>query len=142
MPTELEVVVSGKKYVVKRDRRYTRDHLWVKVEDGRARIGLTDYGQDVLKDVVGVELPEPGRRVGVGEVVASIEGLKTTTEVYTPLSGVIASVNERLVNEPELINTDPYGDGWLFEITGYSREEYEKLLSPEDYIESLKQGTG
>ncbi len=134
----IEVVVCGRTYVVKSDRRYGGDHVWAMVVGDRVRIGLSDYGQSELRDVIGVELPEVGREVKAGDVVAVVEGVKATSDVRSPLSGRVACVNTRLVDEPELINTDPYGDGWILELEGFDMSDYEKLLSPEQYVEILK----
>ena len=132
-----EIVVEG--YVIPKDRLYTGNDEWVKIEGERARIGVTDYAQKQLKDVVGVELPETGRTVEKGEPIATIDSIKTAAEVYAPLSGQVLEVNEKLQESPELINTDPYGEGWIVVIRP-SKLDDEKgsLLTPEKYAELVK----
>jgi glycine cleavage system H protein len=117
---------------------YTETDEWVRVEDGRARVGITDYAQKMLKDVVGVELPEKGSRVGKGEAVAILESVKTVAEFYSPLTGTVVEVNERLLEEPELLNKDPYGDGWIFVVEISDPEEVKSLMSHEEYARKIR----
>ncbi len=99
------------------DLRYTSDHEWLRDQgDGLVRVGITDYAQDALGDVVFVSLPEPGRPVAPGEACAEVESTKSVSEVYSPLAGTVHARNEALESAPERINADPYGDGWLFEV--------------------------
>ena len=135
-----EIRVDG--YIVLTDRRYTETDEWVKVEDGVAVVGITDYAQKKLRDIVGVDLPEPGRRVKRGEAVAAIESIKAAADVYAPVSGEVVEVNERLLDEPELLNRDPYGEGWMFKIRMEDPGELEKLLTPEQYAERIKREEG
>ncbi len=135
-----EIRVGG--YIVLTDRRYTDTDEWVKVEDGVAVVGITDYAQKKLRDIVGVELPETGRRVKRGEAVAAIESIKAAADVYAPVSGEVVEVNERLLDEPELLNRDPYGEGWMFKIRVEDPGELEKLLTPEQYAERIKREEG
>ena len=101
------------------DRKYTEEHEWVlAVGEGRVRIGISDFAQDQLGDVVYVELPEVGSTVTKGAGVAEIESTKSVGDVYAPIAGTIVAVNEALADNPELINSDPYGDGWVAEIEG------------------------
>ena len=102
---------------VPEDRRYTDQHEWALAVDGRIRIGITDYAQDALGDVVFVDLPEVGRRVAGGETLAEVESTKSVAEVYAPCAGVVAAVNPELAAHPERINADPYGEGWFVELT-------------------------
>ena len=95
------------------DRRYTDQHEWALLEDGRLRIGITDYAQDALGDVVFVDLPAVGGRVEAGETIAEVESTKSLAEVYAPCAGTIVEVNRDLAGAPERINADPYGDGWF-----------------------------
>jgi glycine cleavage system H protein len=119
--------------------RYTKTDEWVKVEeDNRIRVGVTDYAQKMLKDIVGVDLPEEGSEVSKGEAVATLESVKATADVYAPASGKIVEVNERLLDEPELINKDPYGDGWIFVLEVSNPEELNDLLDHKAYVEKLK----
>jgi glycine cleavage system H protein len=103
------------------DRRYTDQHEWALVQggDGAAtvvRVGITDHAQDALGDIVYVQLPEVGEEVAPGTAIGEVESTKSVSDVYTPVSGVVAAVNERLADAPETINADPYGEGWLVEI--------------------------
>ncbi|ABM80053.1 glycine cleavage system protein GcvH [Hyperthermus butylicus] len=129
-------------YLVLTDRRYTKSDEWIKEEDGVVTVGITDYAQKKLRDIVGVDLPEKGRRVQAGEAVASIESVKAAADVYAPVSGEVVEVNERLYDEPELLNRDPYGEGWMFKIKIEDRSELEKLLSPEEYAEKIRKEEG
>jgi glycine cleavage system H protein len=96
--------------------RYTADHEWLRVDDGTAVLGVTDYAQDALGDVVFVGLPELGRHVGQGEPIAEVESTKSVSDVFSPLAGEVVAVNEALRDAPELINRDPYGEGWIVQI--------------------------
>ncbi len=126
-------------YIVLRDRLYTETDEWVKIEDNTVVVGVTDYAQKKLRDVVGVELPEVGQEVKQGEAVGTIESVKATADLYAPVSGKVIEVNERLLDEPELVNKDPYGEGWMFKIEITDRSELDKLLSPEKYAEKIKE---
>lgn len=112
--------------------KYSVEHEWVKVTGDRASVGITDYAQDALGDIVFVELPEIGEEVGVGEPLAVVESVKAASEVYSPVSGEIIEVNERLFASPELVNNDPYGS-WFVVILMSQPEELDALLSAEDY---------
>jgi glycine cleavage system H protein len=96
--------------------RYSAEHEWVLLNGSVARVGITDFAQDSLGDVVFVQLPDPGLDVIAGASVSEIESTKSVSDVYVPVTGVISAVNEALVEQPELVNQDPYGDGWMFEI--------------------------
>ena len=93
--------------------RYTKDHEWAKLEGKRARIGITDFAQDQLTDVVYVELPPIGKTVKQGEPIGTVESVKAVSEIFAPISGTVVDVNKALVDKPELVNKDPYGDGWM-----------------------------
>jgi len=137
--TKIEVQIGNKKYIVMDDRKYTKTDEWAKLEEGnRVRIGITDYAQKELRDIIGVELPEIDSEVSKGDVVATLESVKATGDVYSPISGKIVEANERLLDEPELLNTDPYGDGWIAVLEIKDPDEYNKLMTPEQYIEYLK----
>ncbi len=119
---------------------YTKDHLWVKLEGTEdAVIGITDYGQHQVGDVVYVELPEVGKEVEAGEKVASVESIKAIVDIFSPLTGQIISVNEDLKEEPDLINTSPYEDGWIYEIKMKDPSEVEDLMTAEDYRAYLEE---
>ena len=138
----MDVEVAGIRFSLPEDLLYTESDEWVRIEDGVAVVGITDYAQKKLKDVVGVELPEPGRSVRKGEVLAVLESIKATAEVYSPVDGEVVEVNERLVDEPELINQDPYGEGWIAKIRYSSKEQLKNLLSPQQYLESVRKREG
>ena len=99
------------------DLLYSSDHEWVRVEGTTARIGITDYAQDALGDVVFVQAPAVGTVVTAGESFSEVESTKSVSDIYAPISGTVSIVNERLAGEPALVNSDPYGDGWLCEIS-------------------------
>ena len=115
------------------DLRYTREHEWVRVEDGRARVGISDYAQDALGDVVYVELPDVGLNVLASASCCEVESTKSVSEVYAPVSGTIVEVNEGLADSPEQINQDPYGDGWLFVIELSDAAELDGLIDAAAY---------
>ena len=101
---------------VPEDLRYSSDHEWVRISGATARIGITDYAQDALGDVVFVQAPETGSVVAVGASFSEVESTKSVSDIYAPVSGRVVAVNEKLATEPELINSDPYGEGWICEI--------------------------
>ena len=111
---------------------YTEEHEWMRVSDGVATIGITDYAQDALTDVVWVELPMVGDLVISMEAFASVESVKSVSEIYAPISGEVVEVNEELETTPEAINEDPYGNGWICKVRLES-EEASKLLNAEEY---------
>jgi glycine cleavage system H protein len=98
------------------DLGYTAEHEWVRVEDGVARVGITDYAQDALGDVVFVTLPDAGTAVSAGDTCGEVESTKSVSDVYAPVSGEVVRRNEALDSSPDLVNTDPYGEGWMFEV--------------------------
>lgn len=99
------------------DLRYSSDHEWVRLEDGKARVGITDYAQDALGDVVFVDLPEVGSQVSAGESISEVESTKSVSDIYAPVAGTVAEVNADLADAPERLNEDPYGEGWIFVLT-------------------------
>jgi glycine cleavage system H protein len=96
---------------------YTSDHEWVQITGSTVRIGITDYAQDALGDVVFVQIPDVGVAAALGATVSEVESTKSVSDIYAPLAGTISAVNPRLADNPELLNTDPYGEGWIFEMT-------------------------
>jgi len=98
------------------DLRYTAEHEWVRAEGGTARVGITDFAQEALGDIVYVQLPEAGGTVAAGDSFGEVESTKSVSEIYAPVSGEVIARNEAVVEAPDIINTDPYGDGWLVEI--------------------------
>ena len=115
------------------DLLYPKSPEWVKVEDDRAIVGVTSYAQDQLVEVVFVELPEEGKEVKAGDAVATLESVKAVADVYAPVSGKIIEVNKQLENQPELVNQDPYGEGWIFVIEIAGEEELHTLMKVSDY---------
>jgi len=126
--------------LVPKELLYTKDHEWVRLEDGRARVGITDHAQKSLGDIVYVELPPVGKEVKKGERTATVESVKAVGEVFAPLSGKVVEVNTTVTQSPDLINKDPYGQGWLFVLEISDRAEIGSLLTPEAYEELLKGG--
>jgi len=126
-------------YDVPEELHYTKEHEWVKVlEDGRVQVGVTDYAQKSLHEVVFIELPGPGDKVKQADILGAVESVKAVSDLFSPVSGTIDEVNEELSDSPELINSDPYGKGWVAIITPKNlAEELESLLSPEAYKEHL-----
>ena len=119
------------------DRRYTKDHEWIIVSGTRGRVGISDYAQKQLGDVVFVELPEPGRAVTQGQAAGSIESVKAVSELYSPVSGKVAEVNPAVVSKPELVNTDPHGT-WLIVVELSNPTEVDTLLTNVQYAELVK----
>ncbi len=113
--------------------RYTRDHEWIRVEGNVGTVGISDYAQQQLGDVVFVELPEVGREVKKGEQAAVVESVKAASEVYAPVSGRVVEANARLGEEPELVNRDPEGEGWFFRLELADPAELETLMDEEAY---------
>jgi glycine cleavage system H protein len=116
---------------VPNDRRYTKEHEWAKEEGGKIVIGITDHAQDQLGDVVFVGLPEVGAEVTAGQPLGEVESTKSVSDVYSPVSGTVAEKNGAVEERPELLNEDPYGDGWLVKIDAGAR--LEGLMSADDY---------
>ena len=123
------------------DLLYTESHEWIKREGDKIRVGITDHAQAELTDVVFVELPKIDRAVNAKEAVAVVESVKAASDIYSPLSGTITAVNDALTANPALINTDPFGEGWIFKIKVEAGEEIEELKSPAQYREQLS-GSG
>ena len=130
--------IKVKDYTVLTDRLYTKTDEWIKISDDVAVIGITDYAQKKLKDIVGIELPEVGKKVRKGEAIGVIESIKATADVYAPISGEVVEVNEKLLDSPELINNDPYGDGWIVKIKIEDKSELDKLLKPQEYANKIE----
>ncbi len=114
---------------------YSKEHEWVKVEGDIATVGITDYAQESLGDVVFVELPEVGRVVSAGEATAVVESVKSASDVYSPVSGEVIEINQAISDSPELVNKSPYDEGWFFKVKMSNQEELSSLLSPEAYKE-------
>lgn len=121
-----------------KDLMFTKEHEWVKVEGDTATIGISDYAQKELGDVVYVELPEVGETVEKGDACSNIESVKAVSDIYSPLSGEIVGADEALEDAPDNINKDPYGDGWIFKIRMSDTGELDELMSADEYEEYLK----
>jgi glycine cleavage system H protein len=121
------------------DRRYTKEHEWVRVEDDLGTIGITDYAQDQLGDIVYVDLPSPGTPVKQLEKLGEIESVKAVSDLYSPVSGEVAEVNQEVNDRPEVVNQSPYEDGWLLRVRLADPAEVESLLSAEQYDELIAQ---
>ncbi len=113
--------------------RYSKTHEWVRLEGAEATCGITDYAQSQLSDVVYVELPEVGESFSQGDAFAVIESVKAAADCYMPMSGEITAVNEALSTSPELVNKDPYGEGWLIRFRPTNPSEWDNLMTPEEY---------
>ena len=121
---------------IPQELRYLRSHEWVRVDGDTATVGISDFAQDQLGDVVFVELPKAGRSVTQGETVAVVESVKTASDIYSPVSGEVTEVNGALSDQPEQVNVSPYGDGWLFKVR--LSGEPSGLLGPEEYAKVVE----
>lgn len=115
------------------DLRYSKSHEWVRVNGDVATVGISDHAQHELTDVVFVELPNVGRQVKAGEACAVVESVKTASDIYSPVSGSVVAVNKATVDNPALVNTAPFGEGWFFQVKLSNAAEVEGLLTPEAY---------
>ena len=113
--------------------RYSTDHEWVRIDGGRVTVGITDYAQDALGDVVYVDVPDVGSQVGATDKVSEVESTKSVSDIFAPLSGTIVEVNAELGENPQRVNEDPYGEGWLCVIEISDPSEYDKLLDAAAY---------
>ena len=130
-------MVEGKE--IPAELRYTKDHEWVRVEGDRCRIGITDYAQNSLHEVVYADLPKVGRALGKGESFGTVESVKAVSEVYSPVSGDVLETNQKLIDAPELVNQQPYGEGWLVLMRpSKPGEELSSLMSAKEYGELLE----
>ncbi|MDI6857919.1 MAG: glycine cleavage system protein GcvH [Dehalococcoidia bacterium] len=116
-----------------KDLKYTREHEWVRLEDGAAVVGITDYAQEQLGDLVYFDLPEPGTELRQFEKLGEAESVKAVSDLFAPLSGEVIEVNESARESPEIVNSDPYGEGWLVRMSVADFSELEKLLTAEEY---------
>jgi glycine cleavage system H protein len=122
------------------DLKYTSEHEWVRApgeRDSSVRVGITDYAQDALGDIVYVSLPEVGDEIEAGSAIGELESTKSVSDVYAPVSGTIVARNDALDGSPELVNSDPYGEGWLFEVAPADPEVVDGLMDAEAYQETL-----
>jgi len=126
------------KYIVLRDLLYTESDEWVRIEGNVATVGITDYAQKKLRDIVGVDLPKLGTKVRTGESLAVVESVKAAADIFSPLSGEVVEVNQELTSTPELLNKDPYGKGWIFKLRVSNQDETKKLLTAEQYSDKIR----
>jgi glycine cleavage system H protein len=139
-PAALERVDEEATVEFPEDLRYTNEHEWARVEGTRVRVGITDFAQDALGDVVYVDLPEVGASVVAASPFGEVESTKSVSDVYSPVSGTIAERNPLLDDRPELVNEQPYGDGWLIVIDGGVPEDLERLMDAAAYRAFVEQG--
>lgn len=118
--------------------KYTEDHEWVRVEGDLAVVGITDYAQNELGDVVFVEIETEGEELDKGETFGTVEAVKTVSDLFMPVSGTVSEVNQALADDPELVNKDPYGEGWMIKISLKDAGEVEKLMSADDYKKMIE----
>ena len=119
------------------DLKYAKSHEWVRVAGEIATVGITDHAQHELTDVVFVELPQKGRKVKAGEACAVVESVKTASDIYSPIGGEIVEVNQSVVDNPALVNSEPYAGGWFYKIKPANPAELESLLGPSQYLEQV-----
>ncbi|MFZ9245786.1 MAG: glycine cleavage system protein GcvH [Ilumatobacteraceae bacterium] len=120
------------------DRLYSKDHEWVLVSGSTARVGITDYAQDALGDVVFVQLPNVGEKFSVGSACCEVESTKSVSDIYVPIEGSISLTNEKLSEAPGLINSDPYGEGWIFELSLESSVSTKSLIDADQYRQLIE----
>ncbi len=120
------------------DVRYTDDHEWAKKEGDLLKVGITDYAQDQLGDIVFVELPEPGDAFDKGEEFGTLESVKAVSELYMPIGGEVQAINEELADTPELLNSEPYGGGWMMTVKPTNPGEFDNLMDKAAYLAMLK----
>jgi glycine cleavage system H protein len=121
------------------ENRYTKEHEWIKKENSEITVGITNYAQKELGDIVYVDLPAPGKKFATGEAFGSIESVKAVSEIYAPVNMEIVSVNSTVTEQPELINQDPHGKGWLVKVKLSNESELDSLLSSQQYEELISQ---
>lgn len=122
------------------DLRYSKEHEWVRVEGGTAVIGITDFAQDELGDIVFVELPEAGKTMQANDTFGVAESVKTVSDLYSPVSGEVVEINSTLEDEPESVNNSPYGDGWMIKVKMSDPSQADGLMSAADYKAMVKKG--
>jgi len=123
---------------VPEELRYLDSHEWVSGDDGTVTVGISDFAQDELGDVVFVELPDEGTELAAGDDFGVVESIKAVSDIYAPVSGTVTAVNDALLDQPELVNEDPYGDGWLLELELADESELDDLLSADEYRDQIE----
>ncbi|GAV24499.1 glycine cleavage system protein H [Carboxydothermus islandicus] len=125
--------------VVPKDLKYSREHEWIKVDGNIGVIGITDFAQKSLGDIVFIELPGVGDEISAGDSFGVVESVKAASDLYAPVSGKVVEVNEEVIESPQLVNEDPYGKGWMIKVEISNEAELDELLSPEDYEKLLEE---
>lgn len=125
-------------FEIPEDYGYLDTHEWISFDDDVGEVGITDFAQDELGDVIFIELPEAGATFGQEDQFGTIESIKALSDLYLPMSGEIVEVNDRLFDEPELVNQDPYGDGWMLHVEITDKKEFDNLLSAAEYRDQIK----
>ena len=120
------------------DVRYAKSHEWARTEGDKIKVGISDYAQDQLGDIVFVELPEVGDTLGQGEEFGTVESVKAVSELYMPVAGEVVAINDTLEDAPEKVNNTPYGDGWMLEVKADNPAEMDDLMDNNAYVETLK----
>ena len=124
---------------IPKDLRFSESHEWVsEEEEGVVKVGITDHAQEQLGDLVFVELPEEGASFGQGDACAVIESVKAASDIYTPVSGEVVALNQAVIDSPEIINNDPYGDGWLFSVRLDDNDELHGLMTADSYTDHIE----
>ena len=124
-------------FEIPEERRYLESHEWALETDGTVRVGISDFAQDELGDVVFVELPDEGDELSQEDAFGVVESIKAVSDLYAPVSGEVVAINEDLFDAPELVNDDPYGDGWMLEIEASDTDELDELLTAEEYEDQI-----
>lgn len=124
---------------IPKELRYTKTHEWVRQSEGKLVVGISDYAQHEISDVVFVELPQIGRRVEMGKPVAIVESVKAAFDIYAPVSGEVRAINTMLESDPAIVNADPYGKGWFFELAPASPKDVDSLMTAEQYEQMIRQ---
>ena len=125
---------------IPKDLKYAKSHEWVRGSGAEATVGITDHAQHELTDVVFVELPEPGKKIKAGESCAVVESVKTASDIYSPVSGEIVAINKAVVDNPALVNSEPYAGGWFYKIKLSNPGELDQLLTPDQYGAQIGNG--
>ncbi len=131
---------SGKSIQYPDDVKYSATHEWVRIDGDTAIVGITDYAQDALGDIVFVELPAVGMELKAGDSFGVVESVKAASDVYMPVGGAINSIHHKLTDEPELVNSDPFGEGWMLKIFPYHKDDLSKLMDAATYKSKIESG--
>ena len=133
---------SKEEIMIPSNLRYHQEHEWARVEGKQATIGISHFAQDALGDIVFIDLPKAGAQVAAGDQIGEVESTKTTSTIYTPVGGTVAKVNRDLKDHPEVVNSDPYGKGWMIVVKPSNAGEWDQLLSAPQYEKFVAEGHG